>query len=83
MPQPNMKKEYRAELKSVKKQLSRLTRETRGARKERQRQCRVAECEHGKIMRAIHRDFQRLDRGHERAGERLMKRQQILEGRLS
>jgi hypothetical protein len=83
MPQPNMKKEYRAELRSVNKQLARLTRETRAAKKEGCRQVRAAQREHLKRITALIRDFERLFRRHERAGERLVKRQQILEGRLS
>jgi hypothetical protein len=70
--QPNMKKEYRAELKSVRKQLGRLVRDTRSARAERDRRLRLTK-----------RDFNKLFRRHERAGQRLLKRQQILEGRLS
>jgi hypothetical protein len=70
--QPNMKTEYRAELKSVRKQLGRLVRDTRSARAGRDR-----------MLRDTKRDFDKLLRRHERAGQRLLKRQQILEGRLS
>jgi hypothetical protein len=70
--QPNMKKEYRAELKSVRKQLGQLTRCTRAARTERDRR-----------LRNTWRDFDKLLRRHERVGKRLITRQQILEGRLS
>lgn len=81
--QPNMKKEYRAELRGIKKQLAALTRETRAAKKEGCRQVRAVQREHLKKITALMCDFERLFRRHERAGERLMKRQQILEGRLS
>jgi len=70
--QPNMKKEYRAELKSVRKQLGALTRETRWAQKR-----------YAAEIKKIDLSWRKLFRRNERAGARLLKRQQILEGRLS
>jgi hypothetical protein len=83
MTQPNMKKEYRTELRSVRKQLGRLTRETRAARKQRDRELKEIFHARNREMAATRRDFDKLFRRHERAGQRLVKRQQILEGRLS
>jgi hypothetical protein len=78
-----MKTEYRRELLSVKKQLAALTKETRAGQSELQKQVRIANRKHEAELTALHRDFRKLFKRHERARERLTKRQQILKGRLS
>lgn len=83
MTQPNMKKEYRAELKSVRKQLSQLKSDTRVAKWQLQRELKKIGSRAYAERRSAYRDFNKLFRGHERHGARLIKRQQILEGRLS
>lgn len=72
MPQPNMKKEYRAELKSLGKHLGRLHREITAAERSRDRE-----------RTAMERAWKAVMRRNALAVARITKRILILRGRLS
>lgn len=72
MTQPNMKKEYRAELKSLGRHLGRLHREIKAAEKARDRE-----------KAALDRAWKAQTRRNAAAVSRILKRTLILRGRLS
>ena len=72
MPQPNMKKQYRAELRELKKRSGEIRRCSKRA---------ITARDHR--LREIYRNFIRENRAYGREFDRIEKRRRILEGRLS